>query len=65
MEFALDNFGAQNASFEYIKKLPVDMVQFDREFTQSYSNPKIAALLYAYTNACRSMEIKTLVKWVD
>ncbi len=65
MEFALDNFGAQNASFEYIKKLPVDMVQFDREFTMSYSNPKIAALLYAYINACKSMEIKTLVKWVD
>ena len=65
MEFALDNFGAQNASFEYIKKLPVDMVQFDRDFTLSYSNPKIAALLYAYINACKNMEIKTLVKWVD
>ncbi|BBG64705.1 diguanylate cyclase/phosphodiesterase (GGDEF & EAL domains) with PAS/PAC sensor [Hydrogenimonas sp.] len=65
MEFALDNFGAQNASFEYIKRLPVDMVQFDREFTVSYGNPKIAALLSAYIKACRSMEIKTLVKWVD
>ncbi len=65
IEFALDNFGASNASFEYIKKLPVDMVQFDREFTLSYGNPKIAALLHAYIQACKSMEIKTLVKWVD
>ncbi len=65
IEFALDNFGAPNASFEYIKKLPVDMVQFDRDFTLSYSNPKIAALLSAYIQACKNMEIKTLVKWVD
>ncbi|WP_457593866.1 EAL domain-containing protein [Hydrogenimonas sp.] len=65
IEFALDNFGAPNASFEYIKKLPVDMVQFDRDFTLSYNNPKIAALLSAYIQACKNMEIKTLVKWVD
>lgn len=65
LEFALDNFGAQNASFEYIKRLPVDMVQFDKEFTHSYNNPKIAALLNAYIQACKNMEIKSLVKWVD
>ncbi len=65
IEFALDNFGASNASFEYIKKLPVDMVQFDRDFTLSYNNPKIAALLSAYIKACKDMDIKTLVKWVD
>ncbi|WP_300362771.1 GGDEF domain-containing protein [Hydrogenimonas sp.] len=65
IRFALDNFGAPNASFEYIKKLPVDMVQFDRDFTISYNNPKIAALLKGYIQACRSMGVKTLVKWVD
>ena len=65
IRFALDNFGAPNASFEYIKKLPVDMVQFDRDFTISYNNPKISALLKGYIQACRSMGIKTLIKWVD
>ncbi|BDY13079.1 EAL domain-containing protein [Hydrogenimonas cancrithermarum] len=65
VKFALDNFGAPNASFEYIKKLPVDMVQFDRDFTVSYNNPKIAALLKGYIQACRNMGIETLVKWVD
>ncbi len=65
IRFALDNFGASNASFEYIKKLPVDMVQFDRDFTISYNNPKISALLKGYIQACRSMGIATLIKWVD
>ncbi|WP_236579216.1 EAL domain-containing protein [Hydrogenimonas urashimensis] len=65
IKFALDNFGAPNASFEYIKKLPVDMVQFDRDFTISYNNPKISSLLKGYIQACRSMGIKTLIKWVD
>ncbi len=65
MRFALDNFGGQNASFEYIKRLPIDMVQFDREFTIAYNNPKIAALLKGYIQACHTMNIQTLVKWVD
>ncbi|WP_456451813.1 EAL domain-containing protein [Hydrogenimonas sp.] len=65
MRFALDNFGAPNASFEYVKQLPVDMVQFDREFTISYNNPKIAALFGGYVQAFRNMGVKTLVKWVD
>ncbi|WP_457596118.1 EAL domain-containing protein [Hydrogenimonas sp.] len=65
VRFALDNFGAPNASFEYIKKLPVDMVQFDREFTISYNKPRIAALLEGYLRACRRMEVETLLKWVD
>ncbi|WP_353661591.1 GGDEF domain-containing protein [Hydrogenimonas sp. SS33] len=63
--FALDNFGGSNASFEYVKSLPVDMVQFDREFTISYNNPRIAALMKGYITAFRSMGVQTLVKWVD
>jgi len=65
VKFSLDNFGAYNASFEYIKKLPVDMVQFDKDFTVSYNNPKIAALLKGYVQACQDMEVETLIKWVD
>jgi EAL domain-containing protein (putative c-di-GMP-specific phosphodiesterase class I) len=65
IRFALDNFGSQNAGLEYIKRLPVDMVRFDREFTVSYNNPRIAALLDGYLAMCRHLEIETLVKWVD
>ncbi len=65
VRFALDNFGASNASFDYIKKLPVDMVQFDKEFTLGYNNPRIEALLKGYLLACRQMGVETLVKWVD
>ena len=63
--FALDNFGASNAGFEYVKKLPVDMVQFDREFTISYDNPKTAALFKGYLQAFKAMDVATMVKWVD
>jgi len=65
IRFALDNFGTPNASFEYVKQLPVDMVQFDSEFTTSYNNPKIAALLKGYLQAFRTMGVQTVMKWVD
>ena len=65
MRFALDNFGGSNAGFEYVKSLPVDMVRFDREFTISYNNPRIAALMRGYITAFRAMHVQTLVKWVD
>ena len=65
MRFALDNFGGSNAGYEYVKSLPVDMVRFDREFTISYNNPRIAALMRGYIAAFRAMHVQTLVKWVD
>jgi EAL domain-containing protein (putative c-di-GMP-specific phosphodiesterase class I) len=63
--FALDNFGGSNASVEYIKKLPVSMVHFDKEFTTMNRNPKIEALLGGYLQMCQALQIETLVKWVD
>jgi len=63
--FALDNFGGPNAALEYIKTLPVDMVQFDKEFTVSSRRPGTAALLEGYLTAFRQMQVKTLLKWVD
>lgn len=65
VKFALDNFGASNASSEYIKKLPVDMVQFDREFALSFSNPRIKALFKGYLLSSKELGVKTLMKWVD
>ncbi len=65
LHFSLDNFGGNNAGMEYIKTLPIDMVQFDRQFTISYNHPKMSALLEGYVEAMKKIEIETLVKWVD
>jgi EAL domain-containing protein (putative c-di-GMP-specific phosphodiesterase class I) len=65
IRFALDNFGTQNAGFEYIKRLSVDMVRFDREFTISYNDPRISALFEGYMKMCKRLNIESLVKWVD
>jgi len=62
---SLENFGAVNASVEYLKKLPVDMVQFDKEFTVGFSNPRQNALLKGYLQTCRTLGVKTLMRWVD
>lgn len=65
VRFCLDNFGSFNASFEYVKTLPVDMVQFDREFSLAYRNKKYHALFEGLHSTAGKLGMKTMVKWVD
>lgn len=64
-KIALGNFGGRNASVEYLKYLPIDMVKFDIEFTKKIDDKAHASLLRHYIELSRDLDILTMVKFVD
>lgn len=65
VQLCLDNFGAMNASLEYIKYLPIDIVQFDNEFSKNLDQPSYKATLKAFIKMCDELKIQTILKWID
>lgn len=62
---ALDNFGAFNASFEYTKHIPIDMVHFDVDYTKNMDKKEYEVFFASLVEACQRLNIKTLFKFVD
>lgn len=62
---ALGNFGGNNCSVEYIKHLPIDIIKFDIEFTKKIEDEKYAKILASYMELAKTLQIQTMVKFVD
>ncbi len=62
---ALDNFGGDNSSIEYIKDLPYNYVKFDLEYTKNLKDKRYKLLLIGYLNLFKELNVKTIVKFVD
>lgn len=65
LRFVLDNVGVLNASVEYIKRLEVDIIRFDKNFSKHVSFPAYHALIKAYIVMAKEMKMKSWVKMVD
>ncbi|WP_457608113.1 EAL domain-containing protein [Nitratifractor sp.] len=65
IRLCLDNFGADNASLEYLRHFSFDMIQFDREYTQELESEQHLSLLRSFVNMARETGIQTVAKWVD
>ncbi len=65
VRFVLDNVGSINASVEYLKRLEVDIIRFDKPFAKYSDLSSYGALLRAYVSLCEHMHIKSWIKMVD
>jgi EAL domain-containing protein (putative c-di-GMP-specific phosphodiesterase class I)/GGDEF domain-containing protein len=65
IRLCLDNFGSSNASMEYIRHFPFDMIQFDREYTFDLENGKNLSMLRSFVTMAQEMGMLTGAKWVD
>jgi len=65
VRLCLDNFGSSNASMEYIRHFPFDMIQFDREYTFDLEEGKSLSILRSFISMAKEMRILTAAKWVD
>ena len=65
LRFVLDNVGSLNATVEYIKRLEVDIIRFDKPFSRHIYSPAYKAFLHAYIAMCKEMNMKSWIKMVD
>ncbi|WP_331774915.1 bifunctional diguanylate cyclase/phosphodiesterase [Sulfurospirillum sp. 1612] len=62
---ALDHFGGNNCSIEYLKNLPIDIVKFDIEYTKYIDNITYKMILKNLLELCEQLDIKTMIKFID
>ncbi len=65
VRFILDNVGSLNSSVEYIKRLEVDIIRFDKTFAKHINSPVYSSLLYGYIRLCKETKMKSWIKMVD
>ncbi len=65
LRFVLDNVGSLNASVEYIKRLDVDIIRFDKPFSRHLDAPAYRSLLHGYMQMCKELGMKSWIKMVD
>lgn len=65
VRFVLDNVGSLNSSVEYIKRLEVDIIRFDKTFSKHIDSSAYNSLLYGYKKMCEDMNMKSWIKMVD
>ena len=64
--FALDDFGAGFASFNYLKKFPVDYVKIDGQFIQNLADNEIdRSLVAAMHQIAQKLSKKTIAEFVE
>ncbi len=66
VEFSLDDFGNGQSNLNYIVDMPVQIVKFDHDMTQSYfETEKAQFVLQAATNMIHDMQLKTVAEGVE
>jgi|GEM_PF-1686170 len=64
--FSLDDFGTGLASFDYLRKLPIDFLKIDGVFVREIeSNPNDFAFIEAIHKISSQMGIKTVAEFVE
>ncbi len=64
-KIALDNFGGDNCSIEYLKNLPIDFAKFDIQYTKYFQNEKYKKTLKNLLELCKDLGVKTMIKFID
>jgi diguanylate cyclase (GGDEF)-like protein len=63
---ALDDFGAGASSFDYLKKLPVDILKIDGQFIQDLiEDPLDEAAVRCFVEVAKIIELKTVAEFVS
>ena len=63
--FALNKFGGNNASNEYLKFLSIDYVIFDIEFNKNFDNEKVKTYYLHLGKTAEIFGAKSIVRFVD
>lgn len=62
----LDDFGAGQSAFEYLRELEVDFVKIDGKYVvDATTSPKTRAFLVAMSGLCRDLGIATIAEFIE
>jgi EAL domain-containing protein (putative c-di-GMP-specific phosphodiesterase class I)/GGDEF domain-containing protein len=65
IKLCLDNFGSSNASMEYIRHFPFDMIQLDRDFVLNIDSEQNRSIIKSFVAMAKEMGMLSGAKWVD
>jgi len=66
ISFSLDDFGTGHSNLNYIAEMPVDIVKFDKQMTQSYFTSKKAKyVMSAATNMAKGMGLEIVFEGIE
>ena len=66
VQLAIDDFGTEYASFDYLRRLPVDVVKIDRSFVTGVADiPRDAALIAGIVAMARALGVRTVAEGVE
>jgi len=65
VRFVLDNVGSMNASIEYLKRLEVDIIRFDKPFSKHIDLSAYKAIVKGFKSLADEIGMKSWIKMVD
>lgn len=65
IKLCIDDFGAGSASYEYLRRLPVDVVKLDGTLTRSVDDERTRTMLKHLTELCRTLSVKIVAEQIE
>ncbi|MBN8552495.1 MAG: EAL domain-containing protein [Caulobacterales bacterium] len=65
IKLCIDDFGSGAASYEYLRRLPVDVVKLDGQLTRSVEDERTRTMLAHLVELCRTLSVKIVAEQVE
>lgn len=65
IKLCIDDFGAGSASYEYLRRLPVDVVKLDGQLTRSVEDSRTRTMLTHLVELCRTLSVKVVAEQIE
>jgi len=65
VKLCIDDFGSGAASYEYLRRLPVDVVKLDGQLTRSIDDERTRTMLAHLVELCRTLSVKIVAEQVE
>lgn len=65
IKLCIDDFGAGSASYEYLRRLPVDVVKLDGRLTRAIDEDRTRTMVTHLVELCRTLSVKVVAEQIE